>query len=97
MSKFDNLKLGLALGIIAPLIGMLGFYFWKFNVYAFKDFLVFIVHEKRLLTSMVTFSLFANAVIFTVFINKRYDNTAKGIFIITCIWAVFAIALKFIF
>ena len=97
MSKFDNFKLGLLLGIIAPLFGMLGFYFWKFSIYSFKEFLSFIFIEKRLLTSMVTFSLFANAVVFTIFINKRYDKTSKGIFIVTCIWAVIAIVLKFIF
>jgi tryptophan-rich sensory protein len=97
MSKFDNFKLGLVLGIIAPLFGMLGFYFWKFSVYPFKEFLSFIFTEKRLLTSMVTFSLFANAVVFTVFINKHYDKTAKGIFIVTIVWSAIAIALKYIF
>lgn len=96
MNKFDNFKLGLILGIIAPLLGMLGFYFWKFSIYPFKEFIQFIFAEKRLLTSMVTFSLFANAVVFTIFINRRYDKTAKGIFIVTIVWSAIAIALKFI-
>jgi hypothetical protein len=96
MSRFDNFKLGLVLGIIAPLVGMLGFYFWKFSIYPFKEFIQFIFVEKRLLTSMVTFSLFANAVVFTIFINKHYDKTAKGIFIVTIVWSAIAIALKFL-
>lgn len=95
MFKKDDLKLGLILGLLAPFAGMVAFYFWKFKIYSFKVFLKYLVTEKQLLTSMISFSLFANALIFTFFINRHIDHTAKGIFIVTLVYALIAIGLKF--
>jgi len=93
----DNLKLGLILGIVAPLTGMIGFYYWKFSTYSFKEFFLFLGQAKPLITAMVSFSLLANAILFTYYINTNKDNTAKGIFIITCIYAIAALIMKFVF
>jgi hypothetical protein len=95
MLKKDDIKLGIILGLIAPLFGMLAFYFWKFRIYSFKVFLEYLGLEKRLLTGMISFALFANAIVFTIFINKHLDKTATGIFIVTIIYALIAIGLKF--
>ncbi len=92
----DNLRLGLVLGIIAPIFGMLLFYFLKFYpTFSLSDFFHVLAAQKTLITGLISFSLFANAVIFTVYINTRRDRTARGIFIITCVYAVITIALKF--
>ncbi len=93
----DNLKLGLVLGLLAPFIGMFGFYFWKFSVYSLKEFILFLGQEKSLITAMVSFSLLANAILFTAYVNSNKDKTAKGIFIVTIIYSAIAIAMKFIF
>ncbi len=93
----DNLKYGLVLGLFSPFIGMLGFYYWKFSIYSLKSFITALAVQKTILTSMISFSLLVNAIIFTIFLNKNKDQTAKGIFITTVIWAVFAIALKLIY
>lgn len=92
----DNLRLGLVVGIIAPLIGMLIYYFWKFfPTFSISEFLRVLLMQKTLITALISFSLLANAVVFTLYINTRKDRTAKGIFIITCIYAVAAFILKF--
>jgi hypothetical protein len=93
----DNTKFGILLGFLAPFIGMICFYYWKFSVYSFKVFLQYLLIDKKILTSMITFSLLSNAIIFTLFINTDKDHTAKGIFISTCVWAVLAILLKFVY
>ncbi len=93
----DNLKYGLVIGALSPFLGMLGFYYWKFSVYSFKNFITALAEQKTILTSMISFSLLVNAIIFTIFLNKSKDYTAKGIFITTVIWAVFAIVLKLIY
>ncbi len=95
--KQDNLKFGLVLGLFAPLLGMIGFYFWKFSAYSFIDFLKYLLVEKHLITGMVSFSLLANAIFFTLYINTHKDNTAKGIFVVTCVYAIAALILKFIY
>jgi hypothetical protein len=93
----DNTKYGILLGFLAPFIGMFGFYLWKFKVYPLMDFIRSLAVQKSILTSMVTFSLLANAIVFTIFINTDKDHTAKGVFISTCVWAVAAIILKFVY
>ena len=37
----------------------------------------------------------ANAILFTIYINGYRDKTAKGIFIVTMIYAIIALAFKF--
>ncbi|MDE3143985.1 MAG: hypothetical protein KGL19_07510 [Bacteroidota bacterium] len=92
----DNLKLGLVLGLLAPFIGMFGFYFWKFNVITLKEFFLLLGQQKSLITAMVSFSLLMNAILFTVYVNTHKDETAKGIFIVTIVYAVAALTLKFL-
>lgn len=92
----DNLKYGIILGILGPVIALVCFYFWKFSVYPFKDFIQFLFSQRKLLVAAITFSLIANALTFTIFINKEKDSTAKGIFLVTMVWAITILALKFL-
>ena len=93
----DNLILGLVLGLLAPFLGMFGFYYWKFSTYPLRDFILSLTEAKSLITAMVTFSLMANAILFTVYINTNKDKTAKGIFIVTIIYSIAALIMKFVF
>ncbi len=97
MLKKDSIKLGVFIGLLAPLLGIGGFYFLKFSSLNFFDYVRLLSIEKRALTSAVTFSLLANAVFFTIYINSRRDQTAKGIFAVTVVYAIIAIFLKFVY
>ncbi len=94
----DNLRLGLIMGLIAPFFGMLLFYFIKFYPAgaSLGEFFQLVSEQKTLITALLSFSLFANAVIFTFYVNTRRDRTARGIFIITCVYAVATLILKLI-
>ncbi|GEO08026.1 hypothetical protein [Segetibacter aerophilus] len=93
----DDLKLGIILGFIAPIVGMLLYYFIQFkSVMSFGEFVHIILVQRTLLTALVSVSLVANAAIFTLYINKRLDQTAKGIFIATCIYGVASLIWKFL-
>lgn len=96
MLKKDSIGLGIILGFFAPLFGLFIYYFAKFSLFSFKEFLEVVLSQKSLLTAMLSIALVANAAIFTYFINYKIDNTAKGIFISTCIYAVFVLFWKFI-
>ena len=74
--KKDNLVFGLILGLFTPLLGMVGFYFYRFSILKPFQFIQYLGMEKRLITSMVSFSLLANAIIFTIYINNHIDKTA---------------------
>lgn len=90
----DSLRLGILLGFLSPLLGVVVFYFWKASANPFGVFIETALQNKQFLTVLISFSLFANAVVFTLYVNKRKDRTARGIFISTCLYAMTAIILK---
>ncbi len=95
--KKDNLRLGMLLGFIAPLLSLVAYYFIKFYpLFSVKDCLIFIAENKNQITAISVPCLLLNIALFTFYINTRRDKTAKGIFAITLIFAIAALLLKFI-
>jgi hypothetical protein len=92
--KKDNLRLGLALGLIGPLLGLVVIYFVKFPSYSFMDFLTYFMNDNKMITSVGSLSLLANVVLFTIYINTHKDDTAKGIFLMTVIYGIGILVLK---
>ena len=97
MFKKDNLKFGLLLGLTAPIVGLLIYYVVQFrNVTSIPGFFYYVVTEKALLTAVISVLLVANAGVFTWYVNRRKDRTAKGVFISTCIYGLAALIWKFV-
>lgn len=97
MFKKDNLRFGMLLGFIAPLLSLIAYYFIKFYpLYSVKDCLNFIGANKNQITAISVPCLILNIALFTFYINTHRDKTAKGIFAITLIYAIGALLLKFI-
>jgi hypothetical protein len=94
--KRDQFPFGILIGLIMPIISFFGYYFWKFSLYSFKAFLLALQMNKQLVTALTIPCLLMNIVIFTIFINGQRDKTAKGIFVVTLIYAVSALLFKFI-
>ncbi len=90
----DNLKLGLVLGLLGPMLGLIVIYFIRFPSYPFGNFLDYFIHDNKMITSVGAMSLLANAILFTVYVNTQRDLTAKGIFIITLIYGIAILVLK---
>ena len=51
--------------------------------------------NPNLISVFISVSLMANAILFTIYINGHRDKTAKGIFVLTIIYAAIAMAFKF--
>ena len=92
--KKDNLKLGLALGLIAPVFIFFGIYFARFSGYDFSEFISVFFKENRMITFFGVWCLVGNVALFTLYINTRRDETAKGIFAITLIYGIGLLLLK---
>jgi len=92
--KKDNLKLGLVLGLIGPILGLVVIYFISYSASTFIDFLDLFINTNRLITSIGSLSLLANVILFTIYINTQRDKTAKGIFVITLIYGIGILLLK---
>ncbi|WP_127132730.1 hypothetical protein [Pseudoflavitalea rhizosphaerae] len=96
MFKKDNIRLGLALGFIAPLLSLVVYYLIKFRLFSVADFLGYIAANKKVITGIVVPCLILNIALFTLYINTRRDKTAKGIFAVTLVYAIVALLLKFL-
>lgn len=94
--KKDNLRLGLILGLLGPLLGLVAVYFIKFPSYPFSDFLSYFMNDSKMITSVGSLSLLANVVLFTIYVNTHRDDTAKGIFIMTLIYGIGILVLKIV-
>ena len=92
--KRDNLKLGLVLGLLGPMVGLVVIYFLKFPSVDFTDFLDMFIHNNKLITSLGSLCLMANVILFTLYINTHRDLTAKGIFLVTLIYGIAILILK---
>ena len=93
--KKDNFVYGLALGFIAPMIGFLIYKYFKFQSLSLGEMFQWLKLNPNLITVYISVSLMANAVLFTIFINGHRDKTAKGIFVLTIIYAVIAMGFKY--
>lgn len=96
MFKKDNLRFGMLLGFLAPLLSLIVYYFVKFYPYTIGDCFGFIASNKNQITAISVPCLILNIALFTFYVNTHRDKTAKGIFAVTLIYAIGALLLKFI-
>lgn len=90
----DKLQWGLAAGLFGPVAGLVVLYYLLYPSFTFLEFLDSFMHENRLITSIGSLSLLANAILFTFCVNTQRDETAKGIFIVTLFYGIGIIVLK---
>ncbi|MCG8411994.1 MAG: hypothetical protein MI739_11995 [Bacteroidales bacterium] len=95
ISKYNNLKLGIALGIFAPFFTMLLVYiimFWGYNLQELIDSLI----SKHILTKIISLCVIPNLALFFLFLNRYNYKSARGILLSTILFAVFVFITKFI-
>ena len=93
--KKDNFIFGITLGFIAPMIGFLIYKLIKFKGLTLVEMMQWMKLNPNLITVSISVSLMANAILFTIYINGYRDKTAKGIFVVTMIYAVIALLFKY--
>lgn len=84
----DNLRLGLILGLLLPVVVSLIIYFGRFSAWSLEEFLEYLSREKRMITFFGVWCLVANIALFTYYVNTHRDRTARGIFIITAVYGI---------
>jgi len=94
MSKIDNLKLGIILGILAPALTMLVIYLVQFTDQSFKE-LIDLLISKRVFTKIVSLCVIPNLALFFLFLNKNYFKSARGVLLATILFALFVFITKF--
>ncbi|MFN6374907.1 MAG: hypothetical protein ACK4YD_07055 [Chitinophagia bacterium] len=94
--KKDNFVFGTLIGLIVPVLSFFGYYYWKFSLFSFSDFMNTLQGNKQLVSALTIPCLLLNIVLFTVYINGQKDKTAKGIFTVSIIYALSALLFKLI-
>ena len=80
--------MGLALGLILPVIIFLLIYLVRFNDRPLDDFFREFVNSKGLITFFGVWCLVSNIALFTYYVNTNKDRTAKGIFAVTLLYGI---------
>jgi hypothetical protein len=98
MFKKDNLTYGIVLGFASPILGLLLLKFKRYGMLSFKEVLqyIYLQPDHSIITAGLSVSLMANALLFTIYINRNVDHTAKGIFISTLIYGLIILGVKFL-
>ncbi len=95
MLKLDKIPFGIVLGALAPILGLVIYYFVKAPSISFGEFVEFFFTNKAMLTAAGSVCLIANIILFTLFINARRDKTAIGIFAMTVMYGLIILYAKF--
>lgn len=93
-SRYDNIRIGLLLGILGPLLAMIGVYVFMFPGDSMSELINSLV-SKRVFTKIISLCVLPNLALFFLFINKYYYRTARGILLSTMLFALFVFITKF--
>jgi hypothetical protein len=93
-NKFDHLIIGLVLGLLAPTLGILIFFYSKFSESNLSEFLTVSIQEK-MLSPLLSLCAVINLAVFYLFIQFDKLQTAKGIILATFIYGLAIVLLKF--
>jgi hypothetical protein len=97
MLRKDNLPLGIILGVLTPVIAF--FLYYVFFVLmprhiSLGEFFMLLGDNKQMQPKLISICLLLNGVVFYLFTRVRRDVTAKGIFLVTMLYAILIILLK---
>ncbi len=97
MLKRDNLPLGIVLGIFTPVLAFLLYYLLVFmpkHDVSLSEFMKLVLENRQTLPKLISVCLLLNGVIFYLYTRVRKDITAKGIFLVTMLYAITILLLK---
>jgi hypothetical protein len=97
MLKKDNLPLGIVLGLVTPIVTFLLYYALVIvpnQHIGLTDFITVLAANRQMLSKMISICLLLNGVVFYLYTRQRRDTTAKGIFLVTMLYALVIIILK---
>ncbi|MFT6028060.1 MAG: hypothetical protein ACI8P5_002339 [Bacteroidia bacterium] len=93
MSK-DNTVIGLLVGLIAPLIVMLGFWQVQFGHTSLIGFYEIMVQSNNL-PGLISIGLLGNLGAFFLFYRFKLDVSARGVIMATFLYGLVIVILKF--
>jgi hypothetical protein len=98
MKKFDNLALGIGIGVLTSFLAFLIYYFYllsKAPSIGLYDAWFYITQRGNTFTPILIFAG-SNLAFFYFFLNRKIYNTARGILLFTFMMIIPIIIIKFV-
>lgn len=98
MFKKNKLSLGILLGFLTPVVGFFLYYLLVFmpKHIGLSEFMQVLLTNKQMIPKVISICLVLNGVVFYLYTQNRRDITAKGIFLVTMLYAITILLLKLI-
>lgn len=93
--KYNNVKLGILLGLVAPSIVYFIIYLAGFNHISFVNFFQ-MLNEKDVFTKILSLCGLANLLVFFIFIWTNRLLSARGVLVATFIFTIIVLVLRVI-
>lgn len=84
--RYDQILVGLTIGMIVPLVIFLGFYQMKYSHLALADY-VRDIWQLKILMKLLSLCVFPNLAFFFIFYRLKYDLAARGVILATFVYA----------
>ena len=93
--RWNKFWIGLALGIVLPVIALLLVYFFGYRITTFGKFIEFAI-KMHALPKIISLCVIPNLAIFYLFLNKEYWYATRGVIAATLLCTVTVLAIKFL-
>jgi hypothetical protein len=94
MKKYNNLWLGVVIGVFMSILALFVFYLAKFSDKELSSYFSTLFRNKDLFAPLVSLAGIPNLVVFYLFLNREKYNTAKGLIMATFILVLAVILIK---
>lgn len=92
--RWNDIRIGLALGLLAPVLGFLIIWQTGFSGLSLGEYLEFLTSWKKL-SSVISLSAIPNLLLFFIFIWLNYLYSARGVLAATLVFAGIVVITKF--
>lgn len=93
--RWNDIRIGLALGLLAPVLGFLIIWQAGFRGFSLGEYLEFLTSWKKL-SSVISLSAIPNLLLFFIFIWLNYLYSARGVLAATLVFAGIVVITKFV-
>jgi hypothetical protein len=95
LSRYNDVRLGLAAGLVVPLITVLIFYQVRFSHLSLVEFFSSLI-SRNVLSSLLSLCVIPNLLVFFIFIWTNLLYLARGVLMATFVFAAIILIVKYL-
>ena len=92
--RWNIFWIGLALGIVLPIVAFVLVYFFGYSKTPFSEFMEY-AFKIRALPKILSLCVIPNLAVFYLFLNKEYWRSTRGVIAATLLYTLAVVVIKF--